>query len=95
MKNELKRFSQFVNESVDDSTYEVTIDLVSGENLMNYASTFADLAKVAPNCTIISINAVTADWWEVTLVGSMNECEAAAQYWNDLRGGDDIEVTLH
>ena len=90
--NQIKRFSQYINESEIDNPMMVQIDMAASETLENWASTFVKLAEIAPNCKLVQFMPVTQDYWEVTISGSEMECSAIAKYWNDLTGGDEVSV---
>jgi hypothetical protein len=71
--------------------YMVVIDLAS-DTLDNWAKTIEEMAKVAPNCVFQNFDPVGGrpDYWDVTLVGPKEECQAIADYMNSLRGGDEV-----
>jgi|LakMenEpi03Aug12_release.lakeMendotaPanAssembly.Ray.scaffolds.fasta_scaffold114766_2 hypothetical protein len=93
---EIKRFSQYINESsVDMGTYYVEIDMSAGDELYMYAKTFAELARLAPNTILDDMNTANIDYYDVKMVGPKEECQAIADYWNNLRGSNDIVPRLH
>jgi hypothetical protein len=68
--------------------YMVSVDMAA-ETLKAWADTISDMAEIAPNCIFQNFNAVTPDYWEVTIVGPEMECTAIANYWNNLTGGNE------
>jgi hypothetical protein len=58
MKNNIKRFGQFINEGRQRHTNfdaQVDIDFALGQSLQDIADFFAHLAEVAPNAVIMEI----------------------------------------
>jgi hypothetical protein len=106
MKNVVKTFGQYVKESNnfkdEDFTLGppdnldsypiccVSLDMVP-DTLQSWADTLSELSRIAPNCEIreFSNDVHSID---VMIVGPRRECNAIAQYWNDLRGADETEV---
>lgn len=86
-----KNYKSFLNESYSNPEAMVTLDMAS-ETLANWATTLSEMAKIAPNCVFVSFDSVTADYWDVTISGSFSECQALADYWNDLKGADEVVV---
>lgn len=87
MKNQIKKFGQFINESEMNRT--TSIDFGYG-NLGEMAEGFATLAELAPNCEVMSTDGVKRDYMTIEIVGPAEECDAVADYWNEQRGGRDI-----
>lgn len=86
MKKQVKNFGQYINES---ENMTVTIDFGYGK-LVEMAKGFAALAKLAPNCEVMTTDGVRSDYMSVEIVGPAKECNAVANHWNGLRGGKDI-----
>jgi hypothetical protein len=93
MKNQIKKFGQFINENHGMGA-DVTIDLVLGESISNYAEMFAEMAKIAPNCTLDNI-LVGPQTIEFTFSGSEAECQQLSDYSNSLHGGEDSEINRY
>ena len=91
MKNQIKKFGQFINESENMTT---TIDFGYG-TLEEMAKGFAALADLAPNCAVMSTDGVRSDYMSVEIVGPAEECDAVADYLNEQRGGKDIYTAPH
>lgn len=69
--------------------YMVIVDMAS-DTIKTWSETLAEIADLAPNCIFQAFNPVTPDYWEVTIVGPEMECEAIADYWNNLTGGNEV-----
>lgn len=89
MKKQVKRFSQYIKESMHTREHEVKIDFGYG-TLEEMAAGFAELASIAPNCEVSSTRGVKGDYMDIVITGPSDECRAVSDYWNSLRGGSDI-----
>lgn len=89
MKNHINKFGQYIKESMGMDEYTVTVEMAA-DTVTIWADTLAELAEIAPNCYFSEFTSITPDNWDVTLVGSEEECEAIANYWNELTGGNEV-----
>jgi hypothetical protein len=88
MKKQVKNFGQYINESEMNQT-TTSIDFGYGK-LGEMAEGFAALAELAPNCQVMSTDGVKRDYMTIEIVGPAEECDAVADYWNELRMSKDI-----
>lgn len=93
MKNQIKGFGQFINESGYgmEAEAEVTIDFSLDESISNYAEMFAEMARIAPSCKLIDIQKDTQAVL-LTFAGDESCCQAIADYSNRAHGGEDTEI---
>ena len=76
---------------LDRDLHMVIIDMAS-DILPTWGITITEMGRIAPTCIFQDFTSITPDYWEVTIVGPKMECEALAKYWNNLTGGNEIEV---
>lgn len=94
MKKGIKFFEEFINENMGRNPESVVIISLGNNELEDWGITMSKLGQIAPNCEFLKFELANMDYWDITIAGPKIQCQAIADYMNELSGefGTGVQV---